>query len=296
MKKKRLILVIAAIFILLAIVAFGCSKWAHNEEKAVVEDKLITTSEYSLPYFDFGKGDKNFILLPGASMTSILNSEDGVKALFAPYAEDFHIYVFDVPQDLESVSDIDQLADIIADASKVLGIKEADIYGASMGGMIAQELAIRYPSLVHSLTLASSMSRNNELSKKVISGWADISNPEELARDVNTHVYSKEFYGTYAEAFQALESGATSEGVKRLHNLTRMILDFNIYDELDQIKCPVYVFAGSDDNTLGVEASIDIAEKLGCYIKVYEGYSHAMYDEFPGFYDDVFAKINEAFN
>lgn len=296
MKKKKLILVMAVIFTLLALVVWGGSKRTGHEEKAVVEDKLITTSEYSLPYFDFGKGEKNFILLPGASMTSILNSEDGVKALFAPYAEEFHIYVFDVPQDLDSVSDIDQLADIIADASNALGINEADVYGASMGGMIAQKLAVRHPSLVHSLTLASSMSRNNELSQKVISGWADISDPEELARDVNTHVYSEEYYGTYAEAFQALESSATAEGVKRLHNLTRMIIEFNDYDEIDQINCPVYVFAGSADNTLGVEASLEIAEKIDCYIKVYDGYSHAVYDEFPGFYDEVFAKINESNN
>lgn len=261
------------------------------EEKPVVEEKLITTAKYRLPYFDFGKGEKTFILLPGASMTSILDSEEGIRALFAPYAEEYHIYVFAAPQNLDSITDIAQYADIIADASNILGINEADVYGASMGGMIAQKLAIRHPSLVHTLSLASSMSRNNELSKEVVSGWADISDPEELAREVNIHVYSEEFYATYSEAFHALESSANAEGVKRLHNLTRMIKDFSTFDELDQIKCPVFVYAGSKDNTLGVEASIEIAEKLGCYNKIYEGYSHAVYDEYPGFYDDVFANL-----
>lgn len=80
--------------------------------------------------------------------------------------EIFHIYVFDVPEDLDSITGIDQFADVIADASDALGIKEADVYGASMGGMIAQKLAIRHPNLVHTLTLASSMSRNNELSRE----------------------------------------------------------------------------------------------------------------------------------
>lgn len=37
--------------------------------------------------------------------------------------------------------------------------------------------------------------------------------------------------------------------------------------------------------------SILDAKKLNCYYKVYEGYSHAVYDECPGFYDDVFANI-----
>lgn len=257
----------------------------------MAEEKLIIGTDYRLPYFEFGKGEKAFILIPGASMTSILDSEEGIKALFAPYTGDYRIYVFDVPQNLDSITGLDRLADIIADASKALAIKEADVYGASMGGMIAQKLAIRHPDLVRSLTLASSMSRNNKLSEEVISEWSDISDPEELAKAVNAHVYSEAFYRTYGEVFHALERNATAEGVKRLHNLTRMISKFSAYDELDRIKCPVYIFAGSGDDTLGVEGSTEIAEKLGCCIKVYENYSHAVYDELPGFYDDVFSNL-----
>lgn len=257
----------------------------------MLEEKKIIGKDYRLPYFDFGEGKNNFVLIPGSSMNSILNSEDGVKALFVPYTGDYHIYVFDVPDDLDSVSSIDQFADIIADAMEALGIKEADVYGASMGGMIAQKLTIRHQKLVRSLTLASSMSRNNEMSKKVIHEWAATDDPEELGRVIDTHVYSEQYYNTYSDAFHALESSATVDGVKRMHNLCRMMKDFSSYDELDQIECPVYVFAGSNDNTLGVEASIEIAEKLGCSIKVYDGYSHAVYDELPGFYDGVFSNI-----
>ena len=257
----------------------------------MLEEKKIIGKDYRLPYFDFGEGKKDFILLPGSSMISILNHEEDVKALFAPYTGEYHFYVFDVPEDLDSVSGIDQFADIIADAMEELGIKNADALGASMGGMIAQKLTIRHPKLVRSLTLASSMSRNNEMSKKVIHEWADTNNPEELGRVIDTHVYSEQYYNTYSDAFHALESSATVDGVKRMHNLCRMMKDFSSYDELDQIECPVYVFAGSNDNTLGVEASIEIAEKLGCSIKVYDGYSHAVYDELPGFYDGVFSNI-----
>ena len=291
MKKKvfKVSGIILAIVVIIVGGYFALFKGAKT--KTIVEEKKIIGAEYSLPYFAFGSGEKSFILLPGSSMTSILDSEDGVKALFTPYTEDYHIYVFDVPENLDVIESIDQFADIIADASNALEIKEADVYGASMGGMIAQKLAINHPSLVRSLTLASSMCRNNELSKKVISEWANTSDPEELARVVNTHVYSEEYYNTYEDAFRALESSATKEGVERMHNLSRMMKDFSAYDELDKIKCPVHVYAGSSDNTLGVEASIEIAEELGCSIKIYDGYSHAVYDEFPGFYDEVFNNL-----
>ncbi len=290
---KKFLKVAGAVLLAVAAVAVAgrFALLSSAKTKTVVEEKMVVGADYRLPYFEFGEGEKNFILLPGASMTSILNSEDGVKALFAPYTGDYHIYVFDVPENLEAVTGLDQFADIIADASNALGIEEADVYGASMGGMVAQELAIRHPDLVHSLTLASSMSRNNEFSNRIINGWAEISDPEELARVVNTHVYSEEYYATYSDAFHALESMATEDGVNRLHNLTRLIEDFSVYDELDRIECPVYVFAGSADNTLGVEASIEIAQKLNCFIKIYDGYSHAVYDEYPNFYDAVFDNI-----
>lgn len=289
MKKNKLVITAVCLIVLLAV--SGCVKAQVAGEKATVEENLIVGKDYRLPYFDFGEGEKDFVLLPGASMTSILDSEDAIRALFAPYTDDYRIYVFDVPEDLDSIAGIGQLADIIADACDALGIKQADIYGASLGGMTGQELAIHHPDLVRSLTLASSMSRNNELSREVFSEWADINDPEELARELNTHVYSDELYSAYAEVFHSLESSSTAEGVKRLHSLTGMCAEFSVYDELDQIRCPVYVYAGSSDRALGVEASVEIAEKLGCYIKIYENYSHAVYDEFPGFYDEVFANL-----
>lgn len=80
-------------------------------------------------------------------------------------------------------------------------------------------------------------------------------------------------------------------GKKREEKLARRSLKEKYNGRKKMITCPVYVFAGSKDNTLGVEGSIEIAEKLGCYIKVYDGYSHAVYDELPGFYDGVFSNL-----
>lgn len=192
---------------------------------------------------------------------------------------------------MKAVRDMEQLGDIIADALVALGIKEADVYGASMGGMIAQEMAIHHPELVRSLMLASSMSRNNEMSGEVFTVWSDTDEPSELSKEVNTHVYSSEYYHTYEDIFHALERSATPEGVSRLHELVRLMQGFSACSALEQIGCPVYVFAGSCDNTLSAKALIEIAEKLGCFLKVHEGYSHAVYDENPGFYDDVFANL-----
>src|SRR4051812_50000373 len=49
------------------------------------------------------------------------------------------------------------MAELAADAAGVMraaGVESAHVYGVSMGGMIAQELAIRFPERVRGLVLA----------------------------------------------------------------------------------------------------------------------------------------------
>lgn len=49
------------------------------------------------------------------------------------------------------------MADYADDAAKLMGTQEwssANVMGVSFGGMVAQELAIRYPEMVEKLVLA----------------------------------------------------------------------------------------------------------------------------------------------
>ena len=53
----------------------------------------------------------------------------------------------------------------------------------------------------------------------------------------------------------------------------------NAYDELEKITCPVLVIGGKEDKIVGAESSVEIAEKLGCEIFMYENLGHAAYEE-----------------
>ena len=62
---------------------------------------------------------------------------------------------------------IEQMADDVAAAMDAAGMPSAHVYGASMGGLIAQELAIRYPERVLSLVLGATFAVVPPLSRAV---------------------------------------------------------------------------------------------------------------------------------
>ena len=61
--------------------------------------------------------------------------------------------------------------------------------------------------------------------------------------------------------------------------LASAILDFDCYDRLNEIKCPVLVLGGEQDRITFGEASVEIANKLNCEIQMYSEYGHAAYEE-----------------
>src|SRR5262245_44165067 len=59
--------------------------------------------------------------------------------------------------DIDRPFSVEQMADDTADLLQQLGVRKADVFGYSDGGMVALELAIRYPELVRKLALSSAV-------------------------------------------------------------------------------------------------------------------------------------------
>ena len=59
--------------------------------------------------------------------------------------------------------------------------------------------------------------------------------------------------------------------------------DFDITNEIEEIKIPTFVFASDLDPIFGLEASMETVNLLKCDYYIYKGYSHAFYDEAPDF-------------
>ena len=119
-------------------------------------------------------------------------------------------------------------------------------------------------------------------SKELVAEWNRLAreeNEDALIESFASHVYSEAFYNAYKQPIVDSLKGITKEEFRRLAILTGEMAGFDVYDSLDQIKCPVLVICGSDDAVLGAKPSIEMAAKLACTVKVFEGFGHAVYDE-----------------
>ena len=80
--------------------------------------------------------------------------------------------------------------------------------------------------------------------------------------------------------------------VERFLALAKACLTCEAYEELDKIKCPVLVIGGRQDKVVTGEASVEIAEKLGCELYMYEDLGHAAYEEAKDFNRRVYEFIS----
>lgn len=110
---------------------------------------------------------------PDLLMIMGLGAHSGAWALNAPeLAKSFRVTTFDnrgagrtsAPDEPYSMR---QMADDTAALMEAIGLERAHVLGASMGGMIAQELAINNPGHIDRLVLACSRARTSEMRRRV---------------------------------------------------------------------------------------------------------------------------------
>ena len=261
-----------------------------------IEIKTVKTEKLEMKYFKFGAGNKPFVIIPGLDITSITRVADSVAAMFDKFTKEFSVYVFDRRSNLPVEYSIWDMADDMAEVMKETGIKNACIYGTSQGGMIAQEIAIKYPELVGKLILASTTSYLTKESKKIIHNWAEIAKTmdlETLAETFVKDIYTEEFGKKYRDILFAGTLSATKEDVDRFQILSKACDGWNAYDALTKIKCDTFVLGAKGDKIFKEKEFLDIAEKIGCESFIYEGYSHAVYDEALDFLDRVYEFVTK---
>ena len=168
-----------------------------------------------------------------------------------------------------------------------LGIKSAHMVGASMGGMIAQELAISFPQRVRSLTSIMSTTGNPKVPPATREATAVLMAPPPATKEE----YFERFAQTWkvlraarfpeeealdrARAERTFARGLNPAGVGR--QLRAILASGNRKARLASVKAPTLVIHGTIDPLVRPEGGKDTAASIsGAKLLMIEGMGHAL--------------------
>jgi pimeloyl-ACP methyl ester carboxylesterase len=235
-------------------------------------------------------------MIQGLNTRGIKGAAVSLAYVYRIFAKDFKVYLFDRRTDVVDGITVRDLAMDIAMAMDTLEIADADIFGVSQGGMIAQYLAIDRPDLVHKLVLAVTLSKSNDTVKKVIRNWIKMTEQGSMNRlvtDMAEKMYSDSYLKRYKPIMPLLTVLQKPKNVQRFIILAKACLTCNAYEELNKIKCPVFVIGGRCDKVVTGDASDEIAERLACKIYIYTNFGHAAYEEAKDFNKKIYDFLKE---
>ncbi|KJC45940.1 alpha/beta hydrolase [Bradyrhizobium sp. LTSP885] len=168
-----------------------------------------------------------------------------------------------------------------------LGIKSAHVVGASMGGMIAQEIAITFPERVRSLTSIMSTTGNPKVPPPTREATAVLMAPPPATKE--------EYFARYAQTWKVLRNGSFPEdealdpararrtyerglnppGVGR--QLRAILASGSRKARLRSVKAPTLVIHGTVDPLVNPEGGKDTAASIpGAKLVMIEGMGHAL--------------------
>jgi len=256
----------------------------------MINIETVKTDDFEMEYFRFGTGERTMVILPGLSVKSVIKSAEAIAMAFGRFKDEYTVYLFERVSHPREGYTVRDMADDTIIAMDSLGLSDVYLFGASTGPMIAMAIAVKRPDLIHKMVLGSTTARMTPSAENGLDMWIEAAlsgDYDELNRRFAETVFSESFLTRYRRAVLAVLSGVTRDDAERFAVLANGLKGYDIYDELDKIKCPVLVIGAAQDKLLGIQPSIDLAEKLGCELYIYDGYGHAVYDEAPDYRDRI---------
>lgn len=188
------------------------------------------------------------------------------------------------PYDLETMAD-DAVA-VLDDA----GVGSAHVIGASMGGVLAQIMAVRHPERVRSLVLACTACRHLAWRRELLEDWAAVAQARGMrafAGENMRWLVGPRALRRFWPAFAALTPLAMSAPTHAFVAQVNAILDQDdsVRDLLHTVRVPALVLVGSQDILTPQADSEEIAELIpDAELAIVRGGAHGfMVENFPAF-------------
>lgn len=179
---------------------------------------------------------------------------------------------------------LEDMADDAAGLVGALGIDRVHVVGASMGGMVAQLVAIRHPELVATLTSMMSSTGSSDVGQSTPEAFAALLAPLPSDRDgyIAGTVASSRVWGSKrhfdetavaALAAASFDRGLCPGGTTR--QLAALLATGSLESDLVDLRLPVLVIHGTDDTLIGLSGGERTAEVIpGAELLIVEDMGH----------------------
>jgi len=241
--------------------------------------------EGDMDYIRFGTGQKILLMLPGLGdgLQTVKGTALAMAWMYRVFARDFTVYMFSRKNPLPKGWTTRDMARDLKDAMDRLGIQKADVLGVSMGGMIAQYLAIDYPERVGKLMLAVTSARPNPILTESITEWVRLAKKGDHTAFMGSNLrklYSESYCRKNKWLVPVMGKVTKPKSYERFLIQADACLRHDAYENLTRIQVPTLVIGGEKDMALGGGASVEIADRIpGAQLHMYAQWGHGLYEE-----------------
>ena len=185
---------------------------------------------------------------------------------------------------------IEMMADDTTCLMKVLNIEKAHILGYSMGGMVAQEIALNYPEKAKKIILCStgcggpnSIPASEEV-RTILKINRERLSDEELVRNWIIFYFIESFIRNKPDVVdeyirRSLLAPIPSHSYRRQLNALN---NFNSYKRLKNIRAPTLILSGKEDILVPHENSVLLAENIpGAKLALLDNQGHGIFTPKP---------------
>ena len=190
---------------------------------------------------------------------------------------------------LDAPTSIGAMADDCLALIRHLRLGAVHVLGHSMGGFIAQDIALRHPEQVARLVLAATAARSSKRNDDLFRGWADAldagSPPERWFRNLFYWIFSARLFDDPKMVDDLVRFAVAypfPQPAPAFRKQVDAIAQFDSSEQLSRLKPPTMVLAAAEDLLFPIDACERFARSIGrTELSAIDGAGHALHVEQP---------------